>query len=151
LEANKETALKLAQSWNTWENALLQRSFADSSVTPLSPHEADKLMGKYKIQSHYLQNLCFFPEEGLLPHLSSLTDIQIDLLQGRLDWVCRPESSWIFTKKSPAVDCNGSRALGMGFLKRLWLTAWSTLSTPVPHRFKNSNPIDFYCRWLRLI
>ena len=94
LEADKQTALKLAQSWNTWENALLQRSFADSSVTPLSPHEADKLMGKYKIQSHYLQNLCFFPEEGLLPHLGRCTNIHIELLQGRLDWVCRPESSW---------------------------------------------------------
>ena len=101
LEADKETAIKLAQSWNTWENALLQRSFADSSTTQLSPQDADKLIDKYKIQSHYLQNLCFFPEEGLLLHLSSFTNIQIELLQGRLDWVCRPESSWDIHHKIP--------------------------------------------------
>jgi proline iminopeptidase len=73
---------------------LLQRSFAGSTTTLSSTQEADKLIDKYKIQSHYLQNLCFFPEEGLLPHLSSFQNTQIDLLQGRLDWVCRPESSW---------------------------------------------------------
>ena len=94
LEADKETALKLAQSWSIWENALMQRSFAESPAPQLSAQDADKFTDKYKIQSHYLLNLCFFPEDGLLPHLSRFTHSPIELLQGRLDWVCRPESSW---------------------------------------------------------
>jgi len=117
LEADKETALKLAQSWNTWENALLQRSFAGATATPSIPHDADKLIDKYKIQSHYLQNLCFFPEEGLLPHLSRITHTKIELLQGRLDWVCRPESSWDIHHKIPHSRLQWVESAGHGIFE----------------------------------
>jgi proline iminopeptidase len=117
LEADKETALKLAQSWNTWENALLQRSFAGATATPSIPHDADKLIDKYKIQSHYLQNLCFFPEEGLLPHLSRITHPKIELLQGRLDWVCRPESSWDIHHKIPHSRLQWVESAGHGIFE----------------------------------
>jgi proline iminopeptidase len=117
LEVDKETARKLAQSWNTWENALLQRSFAGAPASPSSPQDADKLIDKYKIQSHYLQNLCFFPEEGLLPHLSSIQKIQIDLLQGRLDWVCRPESSWDIHHKIPHSRLQWVESAGHGIFE----------------------------------
>ncbi len=94
LESDRSTALQLANSWSQWENALLQRSSTVLSTAPASPQETETLLSKFKIQSHYLQNLCFFPKEGLLPCLKNLGGIEIDLLHGTLDWVCRPETSW---------------------------------------------------------
>jgi len=86
--------LPLASAWQTWENALTQRSV--SAVAKLAPGstEAKSLVAKYRLQSHYLINQCFFPRDGLLSHLSGMHDMPVTLVHGRLDWICRPESAW---------------------------------------------------------
>ena len=94
LGTDKDKALVLALAWRDWENALLQRTWTAPSPLNLSDNEIKSLLLKYTIQSHYLEHLCFFPDEGVLAYLEQCNTIPIDLLQGRLDWVCRPESSW---------------------------------------------------------
>jgi proline iminopeptidase len=94
LEGDTQTALQYAQCWSNWENALLQRTFTPSAPPQLSTSEVDVLLSKFKIQSHYLQQLCFFPKEGILSQLDRCNTIHMDLLHGTLDWVCRPQSSW---------------------------------------------------------
>jgi proline iminopeptidase len=101
LEGDKPTALAFAIAWNGWENALLQRNSSHLTPSHMSASEVDKLLNKFKIQSHYLQNLCFFPAAGILPQLSQLKGINIDLLHGTLDWVCRPETSWEIHRQLP--------------------------------------------------
>jgi proline iminopeptidase len=101
LTTDKQAALNLAMAWNGWENALMLRTHAPSPVTPVKLPDSDSLISKYLVQSHYLRNLCFFPTEGLLSHLDTSLNFNIDLLQGRLDWVCRPESSWHIHQRLP--------------------------------------------------
>jgi len=92
--APESTAVALAQAWQAWENALTQRNFTATAPASVSASAKDALLAKYRLQSHYLQNACFFPPDGLLPHLQGLRELPIHLLHGRLDWICRPESAW---------------------------------------------------------
>ncbi len=94
LRDSEEKVLPLALAWQAWENALTQRSV--SAVAKLAPgsSEAKALVAKYRLQSHYLINQCFFPRDGLLSHLSGMHDMPVTLVHGRLDWICRPESAW---------------------------------------------------------
>lgn len=93
LHAPDATALPLAQAWQAWENALTQRCMSPAPAK-LSSQEAQSLLHKYKVQSHYLQHMCFFPAPGLLSQLHPLQDLPIHLLHGRLDWICLPHAAW---------------------------------------------------------
>ena len=101
LNASDEAALPLAQAWQVWENALTQRCFSPSKPSPLSSTEASALLKKYRLQSHYLKHLCFFPAAGLLSQASALNDLPIHLLHGRLDWICLPEAAWAVHQALP--------------------------------------------------
>lgn len=87
-------ALPLAQAWQAWENALTTRSFVGSAAPALSAADSQALLRKYRLQSHYLKQHCFFSEPGLLSQLSTLASMPVHLLHGRLDWICRPEAAW---------------------------------------------------------
>ena len=105
--APDHAALPLAQAWQDWENALMQRQFTprptaqpSSSKAP-NPTATAGLLAKYRLQSHYLAQGCFFPSEGLLQHVSHLPAMPVHLLHGRLDWICRPESAWALHQVLP--------------------------------------------------
>jgi proline iminopeptidase len=106
LHAEEDKALRMALAWQAWENALTNRRFDDSPLPKPSAQEATALLAKYRLQSHYLQQLCFFPEDGLLAHVSHLCNMPVSLLHGRLDWICRPEAAW-----SVHQSISGSRLL----------------------------------------
>ena len=92
--AEEAVALPLAQAWQAWENALTTRSFVGSAAPTLSAADAQALLRKYRLQSHYLKHHCFFPEPGLLSEMGPLQSMPVHLLHGRLDWICRPEAAW---------------------------------------------------------
>lgn len=100
-QSSEASAVPLAQAWQAWENALTQRSYTAPAPASLSAAANTTLIAKYRLQSHYLRNGCFFPPDGLLPHLQSLRDIPIQLLHGRLDWICRPTSAWAVHQALP--------------------------------------------------
>lgn len=100
LHAPDATALPLAQAWQAWENALTQRCMSPAPAK-LSSQEAKSLLHKYKVQSHYLQHMCFFPAPGLLSQLHPLQDLPIHLLHGRLDWICLPQAAWAVHQALP--------------------------------------------------
>ena len=81
-------ALPLAQAWQAWENALTTRSFVGSAAPALSAADAQALLRKYRLQSHYLKQHCFFSAQGLLSELAPLQSMPVHLLHGRLDWIC---------------------------------------------------------------
>jgi proline iminopeptidase len=89
-----QAALSRAMAWETWEASVSQRQ----KVAPgpgLPPAEAAAaLVDKYRIQSHYLTNGCFWGESALLARARSLAGLPTAILHGRLDWVCRPQSAW---------------------------------------------------------
>ncbi|NBO40623.1 MAG: alpha/beta fold hydrolase [Betaproteobacteria bacterium] len=94
LNAHDQDALPLAIAWQAWENALTQRSVSSTHATAMNEKEAKALIAKYRLQSHYLINQCFFPSTGLLAQLAALNEMPVTLVHGRLDWICRPESAW---------------------------------------------------------
>lgn len=101
LHGSDDDALTLARAWQAWENALTTRSFSNPPPDTLSPAQAQALLSKYRLQSHYLLHHCFFPDTGLLSRLAGLKHLPLTVLHGRLDWICRPESAWAVHQQLP--------------------------------------------------
>ena len=106
LQAEDADALLLAQAWQSWENAVTNRSYTTSQAAKLDDKAAQALLAKYRLQSHYVINKCFFPTDGLLSHLSPLVDLPLHLVHGRLDWVCLPEAAWAVHQALPHSQIN---------------------------------------------
>jgi proline iminopeptidase len=91
--ANSATALACARAWEAWEQSLSQQRCVAARVVTLHDAEADLLIDKYRIQSHYLINQCFRPGTGLLPHADRLSGLPTAILHGRLDAICPPQAA----------------------------------------------------------
>jgi proline iminopeptidase len=91
---NLTERLSCAHAWAQWENALSQGSFAATAGRPMSAEDGLKLIEKYQLQSHYLQNQCFWTDPPLLERLQTLAQIPAVILHGRRDWICRSSAAW---------------------------------------------------------
>lgn len=78
-----------ALAWQAWEWALLQ----EPGPAP-APADAGALIDKYRVQSHYLVNGCFWGERPLLTRAATLGRVPGIILQGRHDLICRPLGAW---------------------------------------------------------
>ncbi len=87
-------ALEAACAWETWETAVIQRSNAVPRHALPGGFEAQTLLDKYRVQSHYLINACFWGDTGLLQRARSLATVPAAILHGRLDWCCLPQAAW---------------------------------------------------------
>jgi proline iminopeptidase len=101
-----------AAAWARWEDAVsrpgqglpavgenppaAQAGFDSLPAGRGSPAPAPQsmLVDKYRVQAHYLENQCFLGEEVLLRHAARLSSMPVQLVHGRLDWVCRPTNAW---------------------------------------------------------
>lgn len=89
-----EVALACATAWEAWEQSLTQHQKISPRVVALNSSEAALLLDKYRLQSHYLVNHCFWNEAGLLASTPGLAHIPTAIIHGRLDWICRPQAAW---------------------------------------------------------
>ena len=84
-------ALLCAQAWMALEQAL------DGSRNGPLPApalvDAAALIDKYRVQSHYLMNGCFWDESDLLTRARELSSIPTVILHGEHDRICRPQSA----------------------------------------------------------
>jgi proline iminopeptidase len=87
-------ALQAACAWETWETAVIQRNNAAHRSALPTGLEAQILLDKYRLQSHYLINACFWGETSLLERARSLSAMPTAILHGRLDWCCLPQAAW---------------------------------------------------------
>lgn len=87
-------ALKAACAWEAWETAVIQRNSAVPRSALPTDQEAQTLLNKYCVQSHYLMNDCFWGDRGLLERARSLAEVPTAILHGRLDWCCLPLAAW---------------------------------------------------------
>ena len=93
-----------AAAWATWEDAVsrpgtgrparLAPEPADQGVSAPSGAPNSDLIDKYRVQAHYLEQQCFLGEERLLDLASRIAPLPVQLVHGRLDWVCRPANAW---------------------------------------------------------
>lgn len=89
-----QAALVRAIAWETWEASVSQRQCAAPRACPPLAEEAAALLDKYRIQSHFLTNGCFWGNATLLERAQTLPSVPTAILHGRLDWVCRPQAAW---------------------------------------------------------
>lgn len=92
--SDPQVALSRALAWEMWESSVSQRQSASPRSVPPSAEEAVALLAKYRVQSHYLVNGCFWGESALLERAQTLASVPTAILHGRLDWVCRPQAAW---------------------------------------------------------
>ena len=95
-------AAATATAWAEWEEAVsrpgtgrplgLGGEALDRTNRP--PASNPVLVDKYRVQAHYLEQQCFLGEERLLGLAARLTAFPVELVHGRLDWVCRPGNAW---------------------------------------------------------
>lgn len=88
-----QEALARASAWEAWEASLAQHQSV-TAQTQRSEADAAALVDKYRVQSHYLMNGCFWGEVGLLARARALAAVPTAILHGRDDWVCRPQAAW---------------------------------------------------------
>ena len=88
-----QQALARASAWDVWESALSQQGSVPARPE-FSQADAAALVDKYRVQSHYLMNRCFWGDVGLLERARSLASVPTAILHGRLDWICRPQAAW---------------------------------------------------------
>lgn len=83
--ARREAAL----CWSDWE----QRMAGAASVPPTDDAALDRLVQRYRIQSHYLKHRCWLAETPLLQRCASFPAIPTLILQGTEDAICPPEGA----------------------------------------------------------
>lgn len=86
-------ALACAAAWQKWESALSLRRSIVAPSAPISGDAAAALVDKYRLQSHYVRNGCFWGVSPLLDRALSLGQVPTAILHGRLDWICRPQAA----------------------------------------------------------
>lgn len=90
LQQKVPAALPHALAWQAWEAALSREP------TPAVPDAAGAaaLVDKYRVQSHYLMNGCFWESRPLLARASALGTVPCIIVHGQLDFICRPQAAW---------------------------------------------------------
>ncbi len=104
---SSEAAASAASAWAAWEDAVSRPGQAvtaggrtqgagtpDADTQATSSPPQPILVDKYRVQAHYLARECFLGENYLLHQAAQLSSVPVELVHGRLDWVCRPVNAW---------------------------------------------------------
>lgn len=79
-----------AQRWNAYETAIMQ------AMTGLAParqlNGMEKLIGKYRLQAHYLSQHCFLDARAVFRHARAAAAVPTVIVHGTHDWICPPEN-----------------------------------------------------------
>lgn len=89
---DSQACLSAARAWNEYETFIMALGSAGGPAKP--PPEDHILLGKVRIQVHYLTHRCFFRENQLLDRIGALHDIPAAIVQGRFDLVCPPITAY---------------------------------------------------------
>jgi proline iminopeptidase len=95
------SALACATAWEAWEQSLSQQRSVAPRALADQVAQADLLVDKYRLQSHYLHQQCFRGGMGLLQPDSALAGLPMAILHGRQDWICRAQAAWDLHQSLP--------------------------------------------------
>lgn len=91
-------ARAIALAWRRHE-----QSRAGVAPVEPSPAEADALVRRYRIQSHYLQHRCWLDAPPLLQRCADLPRVPTLLLHGAADAICPPEGARALQHAAPHI------------------------------------------------
>jgi proline iminopeptidase len=86
---DRNAALRAAQSWNDWDNAVNSPGAAPSS----NPLAGEPGLARARVQTHYLVHDCFLAPGELLDAVPALYSIPCHIVQGRQDRACPPAAA----------------------------------------------------------
>ncbi|SEC76282.1 prolyl aminopeptidase [Rhodobacter sp. 24-YEA-8] len=88
---DRMTEIRYARIWSGWENALA--SISSDGWMGESP--ADYAHAFARLENHYFINGGFLDQDGwIVQNRARIADIDTDIVQGRYDMVCPPQSAW---------------------------------------------------------
>jgi proline iminopeptidase len=94
LSGDATRATDAARRWNDYENAVMNAmSGRLESTSDASAEVSARVLGKYRLQAHYLSHGCFCSEDELLRNAASLTEIPTVIVHGTHDIICPPENA----------------------------------------------------------
>jgi proline iminopeptidase len=80
-----------ALAWWRWEQRMARPAMSEAPVA--APPDVDALIGRYRVQSHYLRHGCWVQQPPLLQRCASLAVRPVRLLHGTLDRICPPDGA----------------------------------------------------------
>ncbi|RFU49324.1 alpha/beta fold hydrolase [Paraburkholderia sp. DHOC27] len=108
---------KLARAWRSYENAVLASASSHRSRPSLtnntgSRRNARKLIGKYRIQAHYLMHRCWLGETRLLAlaRRAAAAGVPMAAVHGSRDPVCPPRNLQRLSRAVPTAHVERVRA-----------------------------------------
>lgn len=81
-----------ARAWSRYEGSC--STLLPSPDTVASFAQDRTALGLARIEAHYFAHDLFLPEGGLLAHMRRIEHIQAEIVQGRYDMVCPPETAF---------------------------------------------------------
>jgi proline iminopeptidase len=93
-EADPHIAFAAAQAWTAWEAAVM--GMAPREVPPDTPAgraQRERRIGRNRIHVHYCRAGFFLGPRGCLDGIEALSELQVTLVHGGADPVCRPEGA----------------------------------------------------------
>lgn len=79
-----------AQRWNDYEAAIMQAMTGQPPAR--QPQNLEKLINKYRLQSHYLSQHCFLNTRTVFRHARAAGKVPTVIVHGTHDWICPPEN-----------------------------------------------------------
>ena len=94
LKGDPSQATDAARRWSHYENAVMNAMAGKLEATPDASTEVSaRILGKYRLQAHYLSNACFCSEEALMRGAAALKDVPVVIIHGTHDIICPPENA----------------------------------------------------------
>jgi proline iminopeptidase len=84
--------LPAARAWSQYEGSC--STLLPSPETVASFAQDRSALGLARIEAHYFANRLFLPPEGLLAHMHRIAHVPAEIIQGRYDMVCPPETAF---------------------------------------------------------
>jgi proline iminopeptidase len=117
LHGSDAEARDAARRWASYEDSVMQamngkpgtvsaRSAPNALNKPNAPvpDASDRVLGKYRLQAHYLSQGCFTSEQALLDIARGLTTMPVAIIHGTHDLVCPPENAARLAAAMPGAE-----------------------------------------------
>lgn len=93
LHADREMQQEMVYRWSCYEESVMSAMTGEVIALPSIHQVSDKVIAKYRIQAHYLQNNCFVNTRQLLRAAQQLADLKTVIVHGTHDWICPPDNA----------------------------------------------------------
>jgi proline iminopeptidase len=105
LQGSASEAEDAATRWGAYEDAVMQAMSGNLAASTASAGKASaasaRMIGKYRIQAHYLLNACFASEADLRSAAQQLANTPTIIVHGSHDLVCPPENAALLARMMP--------------------------------------------------